>query len=150
PIAFTFVTSGRLLLQKNLGHITVMLVKMVALLLMSPGNFREALDLVKEAIGRAGYDEKIKIALDVAATNFCIVYAVLCMLFPKIGKRYDLDFQSPQKSGQDFKSAEDMMELYRELCVEYPIVSIEDPFDKEDWEHFKDISSLAICQVSVC
>ncbi|PNY17511.1 cytosolic enolase 3-like protein, partial [Trifolium pratense] len=134
PIAFTFVTSGRLLLQKNLGHITVMLVKMVALLLMSPGNFREALDLVKEAIGRAGYDEKIKIALDVAATNFCI------------GKRYDLDFQSPQKSGQDFKSAEDMMELYRQLCVEYPIVSIEDPFDKEDWEHFKDISSLAICQ----
>ncbi|GAU43679.1 hypothetical protein TSUD_254080 [Trifolium subterraneum] len=107
---------GRLLLQKNLGHITVMLVKMVALLLMSPGNFREALDLVKEAIGRAG-------------------------------KRYDLDFQSPQKSGQDFKSAEDMMELYRELCAEYPIVSIEDPFDKEDWEHFKHISSLAICQV---
>jgi hypothetical protein len=44
-------------------------------------------------------------------------FAVLCMLFPKIGKRYDLEFQSPQKSGQDFKSAEDLMELYKELCV---------------------------------
>ncbi|KAH1211307.1 Cytosolic enolase 3 [Glycine max] len=97
--------------------------------------FREALDLVKEAISRTGYNEKIKIALDVAATNFCI------------GKRYDLDFQSPQKSGQNFKSAEDMIELFKELCSEYPIVSIEDPFDREDWEHIKHISSLGICQV---
>ncbi|KAH1263886.1 Cytosolic enolase 3 [Glycine max] len=138
---------GRLSLQKNMVHITVMWVKMVALLLIYPGKlfigflqllkilFREALDLVKEAISRAGYDEKIKIALDVAATDFCI------------GKRYDLDFQSPQKSGQNFKSAEDMIDLYKELCSEYPIVSIEDPFDKEDWEHIKHISSLGICQV---
>ncbi|WVY89984.1 hypothetical protein V8G54_035498 [Vigna mungo] len=95
----------------------------------------EALDLVKEAISRTGYNDKIKIALDVAATNFCI------------GKRYDLDFQSPQKSGQNFKSAEDMIELYKELCSEYPIVSIEDPFDKEDWEHIKYISNLGICQI---
>jgi len=35
-------------------------------------SFREALDLVKEAISRTGYNEKIKIALDVSATNFCI------------------------------------------------------------------------------
>jgi enolase len=34
--------------------------------------FREGLDLVKEAISRTGYDEKIKIAIDVAATDFCI------------------------------------------------------------------------------
>jgi len=39
------------------------------------------------------------------------------MLFPKTGKRYDLDFKSPQKSGQNFKSAEDMIELYKELCT---------------------------------
>jgi len=31
--------------------------------------------------------------------------------------------------------------------LEYPIVSIEDPFDKEDWEHVKQFSSLGICQV---
>ncbi|MED6215955.1 Beta-enolase [Stylosanthes scabra] len=98
-------------------------------------SFREALDLVKEAIRRAGYTDKIKIALDVAATNFCI------------GTRYDLDFKSPQKSGQNFLSAEDMVELYRELCTDFPIVSIEDPFDKEDWEHIKRFSSTGICQV---
>ncbi|KAL1347514.1 hypothetical protein HN51_023584 [Arachis hypogaea] len=98
-------------------------------------SFREALDLVKEAIRRAGYTDKIQIALDVAATNFCI------------GTRYDLDFKSPQKSGQNFLSAEDMVELYRELCNDFPIVSIEDPFDKEDWEHIKRFSSTGICQV---
>lgn len=35
-------------------------------------------------------------------------------------------------------------------CVlEYPIVFIEDPFDKEDWEHTKYFSSLGICQVQL-
>lgn len=35
-------------------------------------SFRDGLDLVKEAIDRTGYTERIKIALDVAATEFCI------------------------------------------------------------------------------
>ncbi|KAL5817107.1 hypothetical protein ACOSQ3_025485 [Xanthoceras sorbifolium] len=98
-------------------------------------SIREGLDLVKEAISRTMYTEKIKIAIGVAATNFCQ------------GTKYDLDFKSPNKSGQNFKSGEDMIEMYKELCAEYPIVSIEDPFDKEDWEHIKCISGLEICQV---
>ncbi|KAK3010902.1 hypothetical protein RJ639_012626 [Escallonia herrerae] len=97
--------------------------------------FREGLNLVKEAIDRTGYKERIKIALDVAATDFCI------------GTKYDLDSKSPNKSGLNFKSVEDMIEMYKELCTDYPIVSIEDPFDKEDWDHVKYFSSLGICQV---
>lgn len=31
--------------------------------------------------------------------------------------------------------------------LDYPIVSIEDPFDKEDWEHTREFSALGICQV---
>ncbi|KAL6516486.1 Beta-enolase [Orobanche gracilis] len=63
--------------------------------------------------------------------------------------KYDLDYKSPNKSGQNFKSAEDMLDMYRELCEDlYPIVSIEDPFDKEDWEHSKYFSSLGVCQMS--
>ncbi|KAJ4891263.1 Cytosolic enolase 3 [Raphanus sativus] len=65
-------------------------------------SLKEGLELVKEAINRTGYSDKIKIAIDVAATNF---------------------------------------------CIEYPIVFIEDPFDKEDWEHTKHFSGLGICQV---
>ncbi|XP_050367789.1 cytosolic enolase 3 [Argentina anserina] len=98
-------------------------------------SFKEGLDLVKEAISRTGYNDQIKIAIDVAATNFCM------------GTKYDLDYKSPNKSGQNFKTADDMIKLYTELCTEYPIVSIEDPFDKEDWEHTKRFFKLEICQV---
>ncbi|CAM8898789.1 unnamed protein product [Rhodiola kirilowii] len=98
-------------------------------------SLKEGLDLVKEAIGRTGYSEKIKLSVNVGATDFCI------------GTKYDLDIKSPNKSGQDFKTGEDMIELYKELCSEYPIVSFEDPFDKEDWEHAKHFSGLEICQV---
>ncbi|KAI3514090.1 hypothetical protein L1887_12407 [Cichorium endivia] len=98
-------------------------------------SFKEGLDLVMEAIGRTGYIDKLKIAIDIAATDFCI------------GSKYDLDFKSPRKSGQNFKSGEDMIEIYKELCRDYPIVSIEDPFDKEDWEQVKFFSGLGICQV---
>ncbi|GAV74491.1 LOW QUALITY PROTEIN: Enolase_C domain-containing protein/Enolase_N domain-containing protein, partial [Cephalotus follicularis] len=98
-------------------------------------SIKEGLDLVKEAISRTGYNDRIKIAIDVAATDFCI------------GTKYDLDFKSPNKSGQNFKAGEDLIEMYKELCSEYPIVSIEDPFDKEDWEHIKYFSALGICQV---
>ncbi|XP_076910513.1 cytosolic enolase 3-like [Bidens hawaiensis] len=98
-------------------------------------SFKEGLDLVMEAIGRTGYSTKLKLAIDVAATDFCI------------GSKYDLDFKSPKKSGQNFKSGEEMIEIYKELCREYPIVSIEDPFDKEDWEQVKFFSGLGICQV---
>ncbi|RAL37396.1 hypothetical protein DM860_000090 [Cuscuta australis] len=67
--------------------------------------------------------------------------------FMLIGTKYDLDFKTPNKSGQNFKSGENMIEKYSKLCTEYPIVSIEDPFDKEDWEHTKYFSGLGICQV---
>ncbi|TQE00925.1 hypothetical protein C1H46_013465 [Malus baccata] len=95
---------------------------------------KEVLDLVKEAISRTDYNDQIKLAIDVAATDFCI------------GTKYDLDYKSVDK-GQNFKSADDMIGMYKELCREYPIVSVEDPFDKEDWEHTKRFSSLGICQV---
>lgn len=98
-------------------------------------SFTEALDLVQEAIGRTGYNERIKIAIDIAATNFCM------------GTKYDLDFKAPNKLGQNFKSGKDMIDMYKELCDDYPIVSIEDPFDREDWDHTKHFSGLGICQV---
>ncbi|CAA6675517.1 unnamed protein product [Spirodela intermedia] len=98
-------------------------------------DFREALDLVKEAINRAGCNGRIKMAMDVAATNFCI------------GNKYDMDFKSPDKSGQVFKTGEEMAEMYAQLCTDYPIVSIEDPFDRNDWLHTKAFTDLGLCQV---
>ncbi|KAL5219152.1 hypothetical protein ABZP36_019836 [Zizania latifolia] len=95
----------------------------------------EGLDLVIAAIDRAGYNGRIKLAIDVAATDFCI------------GKKYDLEFKFAEKSGQGFKTADDMIEIYSQLCSEYPLVSIEQPFDKDDWEHSKKFTTLELCQV---
>lgn len=96
---------------------------------------RDALELVRSAISRTGHNERIKIAIDAAATEFCI------------GTKYDLDYKNPNKLGQNFKSGEDMIEMYKKLCADFPIVSIEDPFDKEDWENTQKFSKLHICQV---
>ncbi|WP_232677494.1 phosphopyruvate hydratase [Nocardioides sp. R-C-SC26] len=83
---------------------------------------RAALDLIAEAIGKAGYTlgSDIVLALDVAATEFCTdgVYT-----FEGAGK-----------------SAQEMTAYYADLVASYPIVSIEDPLDEDDWEGWKSIT----------
>jgi enolase len=77
---------------------------------------RAALDLIAEAVEKAGYTlgSDIALALDVAATEFCSdgVYA----------------FEGGKKS------AEELAEYYETLVNDYPIVSIEDPLDENDWD----------------
>ncbi len=82
----------------------------------------EACELIVEAIGAAGYQagKDVAIALDPAASSF----------FADGG--YDL-----AKSGQGRKSNADMTELYKDWIATYPIVSIEDGLDENDWEGFK-------------
>jgi enolase len=80
-----------------------------------PAN-REALDLIAAAVDRAGFalGEDLVLALDVAATEFAA----------------DGGYQF---EGQ-LRSAEQMIEYYRELVDAYPLVSIEDPLGEEDWD----------------
>ena len=77
---------------------------------------REALDLIEEAIKKAGYKpgKDVALALDVAASEF---YA---------DGKYDFE-------GKQLSSAE-MIEYYEKLVADYPLVSIEDPLNEEDWE----------------
>ncbi len=76
---------------------------------------RAALDLILEAIGKAGYTpgEQIALALDCAATEF---YRDGAYVF----------------EGQP-RTAEEMTAYYAELVDAYPLVSIEDPLDEQDW-----------------
>ncbi|MBC7078519.1 MAG: phosphopyruvate hydratase, partial [Synergistales bacterium] len=78
----------------------------------------EALDLLVEAISSAGYSPKdqVSLALDVAATE---LYE---------DGRYRL-----RGEGKDL-SQEELVEYYKKLCDNYPIVSIEDGMAEEDWE----------------
>lgn len=85
---------------------------------------KEGLELLKEAIEKAGYTGKIRIGMDVAASEFY-----------KDGK-YDLDFKNPKGDKSMVKTGEDMIELYKEFIDEYGLVSIEDPFDQDEWETY--------------
>eukprot|EP00252_Welwitschia_mirabilis_P023965 TRINITY_DN6929_c0_g3_i1.p1 TRINITY_DN6929_c0_g3~~TRINITY_DN6929_c0_g3_i1.p1 ORF type:complete len:476 (-),score=139.70 TRINITY_DN6929_c0_g3_i1:373-1800(-) len=96
---------------------------------------KEALDLIKDAIERAGYTGKIKIGIDVAASEFFK------------DNKYDLDFKTAKNSCENLKSGEEMVDLYKELCLEYPVVSIEDPFDQDDWENTRILTASGTCQV---
>jgi len=83
-----------------------------------PSN-RDALDLIGRAVGQAGFTlgRDIVLALDVAATEFCTdgVYS----------------FEGRKCS------AEQMADYYTDLLEAYPLVSIEDPMDEEDWAGWK-------------
>ncbi|GAB1291274.1 Gamma-enolase [Apodemus speciosus] len=79
-----------------------------------------ALELVKEAIDKAGYTEKMVIGMDVAASEFY-----------RDGK-YDLDFKSPADPSR-YITGDQLGALYQDFVRNYPVVSIEDPFDQDDW-----------------
>ncbi|XP_064415442.1 gamma-enolase isoform X2 [Latimeria chalumnae] len=81
----------------------------------------EALELLKTAIEKAGYTDKIVIGMDVAASEFY-----------RDGK-YDLDFKSPDDPSR-YISSDELSDLYQSFVRDYPVVSIEDPFDQDDWE----------------
>ncbi|RUM47521.1 MAG: phosphopyruvate hydratase [Hydrogenothermus sp.] len=85
---------------------------------------KEALDLLQEAIKKAGYDpeEDVFLALDVASSEF-----------------YDEEKGVYKVQGEEL-SADDMIELYAELISAYRIVSIEDPLAENDWEGWKKLT----------
>ena len=80
----------------------------------------EALDLVMEAIEKAGYQNKVEIILDVAATSFF-----------RNGKYH---FE------EGILSREELLKFFAEILEKYPIMAIEDPFAEEDWQGFQEIT----------
>jgi enolase len=85
---------------------------------------KEGLHLLTEAIANAGYTGKIKIGMDVAASEFY-----------QDGK-YNLDFKNPNSDPSMVLSGDELIEVYRSFTEDFPVVSIEDPFDQDDWETY--------------
>ncbi|KMZ63068.1 Phosphopyruvate hydratase [Zostera marina] len=84
---------------------------------------KEGLDLLKTAIEKAGYTGKVVIGMDVAASEF----------YNEMDKTYDLNFKEDNNDGSEKISGEQLKDVYKSFVEEYPIVSIEDPFDQDDW-----------------
>merc|ERR1712093_549856 len=101
-------------------------------------DFTEAMRIGSEtyhALKAAGYEGKVKIALDVASSEFY-----------KEGK-YDLDFKNPKSDESKWLTGQQLAEYYMGLINKYPIVSIEDPFDQDDWEAWTHITTGTNIQV---
>lgn len=86
---------------------------------------KEALDIIVEAIKRANYTPgvDVNIALDIAASEL-----------------YE-DGMYNLKGENKKLNTNELIEFYQELCSNYPIISIEDPVDENDWEGFKLITN---------
>ena len=84
----------------------------------------ETLDTIMAAIEKAGYKagSQIRIALDVASSE----------MYDKTKKKYVF-----KKSTKEEFTSEQMVELYAKLCADYPIISIEDGCDENDWDGWK-------------
>ena len=73
--------------------------------------------------------------MDVAASEFY-----------KKGK-YDLDFKNPETEEDDWMDSEELLELYKGFIADYPVVSIEDPFDQDDWDGYAKLTAETEIQI---
>ena len=86
----------------------------------------EAIECILEAIHAANYDSsgQISLALDVAASEF-----------------YNNDKQTYHlESENKYLNAEQLIQYYEKLCNQYPIVSIEDALDQNDWQAWSELN----------
>ena len=91
-------------------------------------SLEEVLDLLVESVKEAGYEcgKDICFALDVAASEWKSKKGKGCYKLPKSGRDYNSD---------------ELIDMYKNMTMKYPIISIEDPLDEEDWDGWKKITA---------
>jgi len=87
-------------------------------------NITTPLTLIQSAINKAGYNRKISINIDVAASGFFK------------NKKYKVD--------NKLHSTKQLLSLYKKLIKKFPITSIEDPFHEEDFTAFAELNKMPI------
>jgi len=93
-----------------------------------PCTAESALEMIMEATEKAGHLANVSVGLDVASSEFKVE-----------GKNlYDLDFKTkgPEKDASLMLTGDELMAMYTDLAERYPIATIEDPFDQNDWENW--------------
>lgn len=88
----------------------------------------EALDLLQTAVAMAGYEGRISFALDAAASEF----------YNEKSGKYELE--------RDYSGSE-LVDYYMKLIRSYNIVSVEDPFNQEDFASFSELTKKSGIQV---
>lgn len=94
------------------------------------GGTEDALDTIKKAVDNAGYKlgDNVMIALDCAAAEFYV------------NGKYDYTKFEGEK-GQ-IRTSKEQADYIAELCSKYPIISVEDAMDENDWDGWKYLTEL--------
>lgn len=95
---------------------------------------KEGLELLKKAIENAGYTGKVRIGMDVAASEFYVE------------GNYNLNLKG---DSPELKTGDEMIEIYKNFINEYKLISIEDPFDQDDWKSYSKLTSEAGANVQI-
>lgn len=82
-------------------------------------SIKEAMDHLVHAVKKSGHEKKVEYGFDCAATHF-----------------YDAEKKMYKLEGE-YRTREQLLDFYKDLVRNYPIVSMEDPFDEDDIEGFK-------------
>eukprot|EP00560_Eucampia_antarctica_P002642 CAMPEP_0197831286 /NCGR_PEP_ID=MMETSP1437-20131217/8939_1 /TAXON_ID=49252 ORGANISM="Eucampia antarctica, Strain CCMP1452" /NCGR_SAMPLE_ID=MMETSP1437 /ASSEMBLY_ACC=CAM_ASM_001096 /LENGTH=459 /DNA_ID=CAMNT_0043434141 /DNA_START=57 /DNA_END=1433 /DNA_ORIENTATION=- len=96
-----------------------------------PCDVESGLAMIMEAAEKAGHLDKISVGLDVASSEFKVE-----------GKNeYDLDFKTtgPEKDTSMIITGDELIQMYKDMIANYPVVTIEDPFDQNDWDNWTKI-----------
>lgn len=90
------------------------------------GNAKEVFAFLSKAIEKAGYKvgEDVAFAMDAATSE----------LYNEKDGMYHFKGEASGSGGEVLRSADEMIALFEELVQEYPLISIEDPLDEDDWE----------------
>jgi enolase len=84
----------------------------------------EGLNLIMQAIRRSGHESKVSLGMDVAAAEFYTEGI------------YDLNFKVQPNDGSQRLTGDQLADVYAGFAADFPLVSIEDPFDQDDWDSY--------------
>ena len=107
-----------------------------------PCDCRSGLELVVEAIKAAGYEGKCTVGLDVAASEFKVKESG-----SGADAVYDLGMWDPEESQK--LSGPALMDFYNGLIKDFPLVTIEDAFDEDDWDSWQTFTASIGTDVQV-
>lgn len=96
----------------------------------SIGDNKEGLNLIMEAIHNSGHESRVKLGMDVAAAEFYTT-----------DKMYDLNFKNQPNDGSQKVTGPGLANIYHGFAEDFPLVSIEDPFDQDDWENYAKLTA---------
>ncbi|CAI5511948.1 unnamed protein product [Closterium sp. Naga37s-1] len=112
-------------------------------------SIRDGLQLLTSAVAKAGHTEKVKISIHAALGGRVTDegHYDLGMQQQDLDGSVDISITSASSSSLEQVTVQQLIDVYQQLCSEFPIVSIEDPFDQEDFDATQALSEAGFTQV---